>query len=392
MNHNAAHLDSASHKTGPHTPGNKVPALWFAKVGADTSRVLDVEFFLEPALAAGWGIPSASPSPEDPKLTVYLSCLSTEILHIQYESLAPKTVESIAEAVASLHTEWPTDGTLFVHINGVEQVAPSTRLDVTRYISPGANVVRFTQLASMVKYTFILHVSRCEPLQDASRGVLSRFPVLHETHAHRRGIVPAVENKTSLRSPQTWNYHPPSRPVDSCADAADAWLFHLPSRAAHQAAPRQIQQPYQPISPPPGQRTSSFLAAGPQIGPPPQIWRFNLHNERALPQLSAAIVPPLSVAYEPLIVQVLTDHLSDGRTVSQALNRLDGLDGYPVNNWKDYYLDHRERLDSAVALPALPASAVPRHSVTQSCPIPATVHQTTPKTRGGLWIRARPII
>ncbi|KAJ7188233.1 hypothetical protein C8R46DRAFT_1205414 [Mycena filopes] len=333
-----SHRDSGSHPRdhpAPHTPGNQVPALWFVKAGADTSRAVDVEFFLDP-LAAGWGIPSASPSPNNPKLTVLLSCFPTDLFQAQYTSLASKTVESIAKIVASLRTEWPPERTLFVQINGggprgrtwlPSQIASSTRLDVTQYVYPGLNVVRFTQLASLSKYTFVLHVSPRD------------------------------------------NSH------------LDASLFPPPSRPAYQAAPR-----------PPTQWTSSFHAASTQIAPPPQIWAhpatldsptrmnfqpahcFDPPNERALPPLSATVVPQLSVAYEPLIVQVLTDRLSDGRTLSQALDRLHGFAGFPKDNWKDYYLDHRESLDSSVALPL-------HHSAAQSGS--ATVNKTTPKIEFG---------
>ncbi|KAJ7188217.1 hypothetical protein C8R46DRAFT_1205400 [Mycena filopes] len=335
-----SHRDSGSHPRdhpAPHTPGNQVPALWFVKAGADTSRVVDVEFFLDHALAAGWGIPSASPSPNNPKLTVLLSCFPTDFFQAQYTSLASKTVESIAKIVASLRTEWPPERTLFVQINGggprgrtwlPSQIASSTRLDVTQYVHPGLNVVRFVQLASLSKYTFVLHVSRRD------------------------------------------NSH------------LDASLFPPPSRPAYQAAPR-----------PPSQWTSSFHAASTQIALPPQIWahpatldsstrmnfqpahRFDPPNEGALPPLSATVVPQLSVAYEPLIVQVLTDRLSDGRTLSQALDRLHGFAGFPKDNWKDYYLDHIESLDSSVALPL-------HHSAAQSGS--ATVNKTTPKVRSPL--------
>jgi hypothetical protein len=44
---------------------------------------------------------------------------------------------------------------------------PASPLDVTKYIQPGPNVIRFIQLASMIDHTFILHASRREPPSDA---------------------------------------------------------------------------------------------------------------------------------------------------------------------------------------------------------------------------------
>jgi len=40
---------------------------------------------------------------------------------------------------------------------------PTSPLDVTDYIQPGSNVIRFIQLADMVHRTFILYASRAEP-------------------------------------------------------------------------------------------------------------------------------------------------------------------------------------------------------------------------------------
>ncbi|KAJ7761928.1 hypothetical protein DFH07DRAFT_739878 [Mycena maculata] len=186
-------------------PCDKVPGLWLVKVGADTSRVLEGRFIIEPGFAAIWDIASppcvpflllpihfgCSPScrpfsarrPVNSKISVSLLCLSTAALTALYISLKPSnpSAESIATAVAKLETAWPQDGTLFLDINKEREgsggktwlpfdVDPTSPLDVTEHMQPGPNVIRFIQLTNMEHHTFILYASRPEhtdtPLRD----------------------------------------------------------------------------------------------------------------------------------------------------------------------------------------------------------------------------------
>ncbi|KAJ7773453.1 hypothetical protein B0H16DRAFT_1512403 [Mycena metata] len=173
----------------PHNPCNNVPGLWFVKVGADATRVVEGRFVVEPEFAAAWGLgpnpSSSSITPAQPKLQVLLLCLSTQGLNDLYNSLIPShpTPEMIATAAAGLQTAWPQDGSLFVGMN-VEgtggrtwlpyQMDPSAPLDVTHHILPGLNIIRFIQLANMVERTFILYAAR-RPPPPPSDAALSRF-------------------------------------------------------------------------------------------------------------------------------------------------------------------------------------------------------------------------
>ncbi|KAF7374762.1 hypothetical protein MSAN_00361700 [Mycena sanguinolenta] len=160
----------------PPNPCNNVPGLWFVKVGANSSTVLEGRFVVEPEFAATWGLlptASASTARPAPKLSVVLLCLTTEAASALYESLIPTnpSAERMATAVAELETTWPQDGTLFLDMNEQaggrtwlpHEISPASPLDVTDHIQPGPNVVRFIQLASMAERTFIMYASPRKP-------------------------------------------------------------------------------------------------------------------------------------------------------------------------------------------------------------------------------------
>ncbi|KAJ6531948.1 hypothetical protein B0H19DRAFT_1189283 [Mycena capillaripes] len=173
----------------PPNPCNNVPGLWFVKVGADTPKVLEGRFVVEPEFAATWGLlppRSTSTLPEKSKLSVVLLCLPTEAVSALSNSLIPTnpTAETMSTAVAGLETAWPRDGTLFVGMNEQESggktwlpnnIDPASPLDVTNYIRPGPNVIRFIQLASMVQRTFILYASTREPTSTIPDPVSQMF-------------------------------------------------------------------------------------------------------------------------------------------------------------------------------------------------------------------------
>ncbi|KAJ7261814.1 hypothetical protein B0H12DRAFT_1272523 [Mycena haematopus] len=176
-----SHNDSPTHDSSlspppPPNPCNDVPGLWFVKVGADSSKVLEGRFVVEPQLAATWGIlptPTTLTARPTPKLSVVLLCLPTETVSALYNSLIPTnpTAGIVANAVAALETAWPQDGTLFLDMNEQgggktwlpHEINPALPLDVTNHIRPGPNVVRFIQLASMTERTFIMYASPRKP-------------------------------------------------------------------------------------------------------------------------------------------------------------------------------------------------------------------------------------
>ncbi|KAJ6576674.1 hypothetical protein DFH09DRAFT_1149982 [Mycena vulgaris] len=173
-------------------PCNNIPGLWFVKVGADAPQVVECTFVVEPGFAYMWGIQppdestaAANPTP-NAKLRVVLLCLPTAAVITLYDSLraAAPTPEGLAAAVAGLATAWPLDGTLILDMNRAggggnawlpRDMDPTAPLDVTNYIRPGPNVIRFIQLASMLEHTFILYASPREsvngPPQNAARDM-----------------------------------------------------------------------------------------------------------------------------------------------------------------------------------------------------------------------------
>ncbi|KAJ7158610.1 hypothetical protein C8R46DRAFT_1109672 [Mycena filopes] len=179
----AARPPDLSPAPAPVNPCNNVPGLWFVKVGADAPKVVEGQFFVEPGFAATWGLGSSSSA--QPELRVLLLCLPTQALNALYNSLIPTnpTAEKMATAVASLQTDWPQEGTLFVGLNADAsggrmwlpyQMDLTAPLDVTHHILIGQNTIRFIQLASMAERTFILYASR-RPPPPHSDAALSRL-------------------------------------------------------------------------------------------------------------------------------------------------------------------------------------------------------------------------
>ncbi|KAJ7475989.1 hypothetical protein FB451DRAFT_1245393 [Mycena latifolia] len=167
----------------PSNPCNTIPNLWFVKVGADAPKVVEGTFVIEPEVVSTWGILSAPPAPgqpPNPKLCVTLMCLLTADVIALSDSLraSAPTPSTMAAAIAGLATHWPSDGTLILDINKEaadggktwlpHDIDPTTPLDVTDYIRPGRNAIRFIQLADMLQHTFILCASRREPPSDSN--------------------------------------------------------------------------------------------------------------------------------------------------------------------------------------------------------------------------------
>ncbi|KAJ7177723.1 hypothetical protein C8R46DRAFT_1212460 [Mycena filopes] len=111
---------------------------------------------------------------------------------------------------------------------------------------------------------------------------------------------------------------------------------------------------------------STSQVEGGQLVPPKTV-------QPPLPVDADATLSRPGVAQEPLIVQALTDRLFNGSTHKEALNQLDGRAGYAVNMWKDYYLENKDRVDSAVrnrvpTIASSSASAVPSPCLAVSVP------------------------
>ncbi|KAJ7886982.1 hypothetical protein B0H13DRAFT_2342622 [Mycena leptocephala] len=175
-------------------PCRNVPGLWFVKVGADASKILEVEFVFEPEFIPGLDPPQTEPSasaaqenPAKSKLSVTLLCLRTTAVSSLYTGLEPTnpTPERMAAAVASLEIAWPRDGTLFLGMNHggsnekswlPYEIDPSSPLDVTSFIQPGVNIIRLIQLTGMTDRTFILpHAHHVSPLLIPSKTKIAEW-------------------------------------------------------------------------------------------------------------------------------------------------------------------------------------------------------------------------
>ncbi|KAJ6572947.1 hypothetical protein B0H10DRAFT_2106119 [Mycena sp. CBHHK59/15] len=171
-------------------PCHNVPGLWFVKVGADASKILEAKFLFEPEFTPSLDLPPIRPttvqaSPIESKFSVAVLCLRTTAVDSLYKSLKSTnpTPEEMATAISGLEMAWPGDGTLFLDMNKEEigggktwvpsEIDPTLPLDVTNFIQPGSNTIRFIQLTSMAECTFILYASRreCDTPFDMLDGI-----------------------------------------------------------------------------------------------------------------------------------------------------------------------------------------------------------------------------
>ncbi|KAJ2919310.1 hypothetical protein MD484_g1151, partial [Candolleomyces efflorescens] len=67
-------------------------------------------------------------------------------------------------------------------------------------------------------------------------------------------------------------------------------------------------------------------------------------------QDALALSVPVESADEPLLVQQIMNGLIRGESYKEILNSLHGKNGHSASLWKDYYLDHKARIDSWVTL------------------------------------------
>ncbi|KAF8745117.1 hypothetical protein AX14_010581 [Amanita brunnescens Koide BX004] len=63
-----------------------------------------------------------------------------------------------------------------------------------------------------------------------------------------------------------------------------------------------------------------------------------------------AMSAPVEAADEPTLVQAILSSRNKGETYKDALNSLHGKNGHSASLWKDYYLEHKDRLDAWIAM------------------------------------------
>ncbi|KXN83883.1 hypothetical protein AN958_00963 [Leucoagaricus sp. SymC.cos] len=73
---------------------------------------------------------------------------------------------------------------------------------------------------------------------------------------------------------------------------------------------------------------------------------FNPLMQQQMIQDALAMSQPVEAADEPLLVQVLLSAKKRRESYKDALNSLHGRNGHSASLWKDYYLDHKDHIDT----------------------------------------------
>ncbi|KAJ7076561.1 hypothetical protein B0H15DRAFT_863710 [Mycena belliarum] len=147
-------------------------------------------------------------------------------------------------------------------------------------------------------------------------------------------------------APQNWNHYPPPAHVQP-PQYNQAWPNHLPPQGFHNG-----------------------LASLPSFFP-----------QQVLVD-ALALSHPVGPNDEPMLLNALVESRSKGETYKEALNRLHGTAGHSASLWKDYYLDHRDRLDSAIRAYGVPPGP---HVKTAKKPLAATFKaESSPLSSGAL--------
>ncbi|KAL0580827.1 hypothetical protein V5O48_001203 [Marasmius crinis-equi] len=126
---------------------------------------------------------------------------------------------------------------------------------------------------------------------------------------------------------------------------------HMPQMQQMQAS----QQPFNPASQwnlpmplPPmpngmnGMNPMGFLG----MGIPP----FNMFSPQMLHD-ALALSAPVAAADEKVLIETLIRYRAQGDNYKDALNSLHGKNGHSASLWKDYYLEHHDRLEKEVSSP-----------------------------------------
>ncbi|KAJ7786155.1 hypothetical protein B0H16DRAFT_19971 [Mycena metata] len=142
---------------------------------------------------------------------------------------------------------------------------------------------------------------------------------------------------------------PPPQPMHPLAQ--QNWM----QQQQHYSHPSQVQQhaqyppAWQNQMPPQGFHNG-------MAGLPHFIPQQVLHDAFALSH-------PVEPVDEPVLLKALVESRSRGETYKDALNRLHGMSGHSASLWKDYYLDNKDRLDSAVLSYVVPRKTVKKPSI-----------------------------
>ncbi|RPD67270.1 hypothetical protein L227DRAFT_19111 [Lentinus tigrinus ALCF2SS1-6] len=152
-------------------------------------------------------------------------------------------------------------------------------------------------------------------------------------------------------------------------------VFNLPGQPAQPGmAGGQQQQQWQVVT---QQQATGQL---PQVAAPQQVWMDNLVAAvAAAMQERASSGPP--VGSHPRDEQTLVDALKKGRTdglnARQSLEKLHKVNGHTEMDWKNYFLDHLERLQPIIYGRRIEA---PPHTASRREPPSSSTHDHAPRS------------
>ncbi|KAK6988804.1 hypothetical protein R3P38DRAFT_3442932 [Favolaschia claudopus] len=138
-----------------------IPSLLVVQLAALRSTIVESKFFIPQGALSQGGLRSCIDSPQ---VTVDLYCLPTILCNCAaLSSLSGKKLSATLDTFRA-QTTWPRDGTLFIDLNDDAggkswlpwELEPCWPLDITDYVRPGVNTVRFIQLEGMAHLTFVI--------------------------------------------------------------------------------------------------------------------------------------------------------------------------------------------------------------------------------------------
>lgn len=183
--------------------------------------------------------------------------------------------------------------------------------------------------------------------------------------------MPASENRRTTEPPLAMNgthVHPSTEPDNVASSLKNQVQFnHVPTD------PSRLPPAQQNILNP-----SIMFSHLPQSGMPPQLSSQNAQPfdpTSFLPQhfmqefLRLSTPVGQSPDDDTVLARALHDSKQNGKTYRQALEGLHGVNNHAANLWKDYYLDHHDRIEMLVSRLSHPPKTVKKPFTTFPIPI-----------------------
>ncbi|KAF8634397.1 hypothetical protein AX15_000852 [Amanita polypyramis BW_CC] len=154
-------------------------------------------------------------------------------------------------------------------------------------------------------------------------------------------------NQNMLRTPSANGYHPSSSSSSSYPVQHRSHLIPQPSQSQWPSSQEHSNRATYP-------HQQSWANPLQQNLYPNIIPGMNAMNLPFIPQQvihdALTMSAPVEAADEPTLVQAILSSRNKGETYKDALNSLHGKNGHSASLWKDYYLEHKDRLDAWIAM------------------------------------------